>query len=161
MSRLNGDFDFATSSREAGDVVIADELMRSASNLDVDDEWRGITLHFAAQLLGAGNEKELARLMELGNGYTRDVVRRRWKSLKTPEAMSMLRVDDAAYRKFVQDFKQSLEAAGLQTETFSTQEFRIQPGRINPNFALLYMECRRPGAMAEWVRRFKDRSEGK
>jgi hypothetical protein len=35
--------------------------------------------------------------------------------------------------------------------------FRLQPGNVNLNFAMLFADRRRPGAMEEWVQRFKER----
>jgi hypothetical protein len=157
VDRLMGDVAVTSAGRTEDDWAIAGELMRVAGSMHEQDEWRGTALRFAAQLLGPGRERELATVLALGDEYTREAVRRRLTVLGTPEAGELLREDDAAYQRFVAEFKQGLEAVGLRTEPTRHGGFRVQPGNSHPNLKLLYVACRRPGAMAEWVQRFKER----
>jgi hypothetical protein len=123
----------------------------------VYDRWRGDALRFAAQLFGPGQEDELAAVMALGDEYAREAVRRRWTGLGTPAAQDWLRRDATAYREFLKELRRAFVAAGVRTEPDGPHEFRLQPGNVGLNFAMLYADCRRPGGLDEWVQRFKER----
>jgi hypothetical protein len=75
------------------------------------DECRTDTLRFAAQLLGLGQEDELANVLALGDEYVREAVLLRWHGLGTPTAREWLREDGAAYRDFLAELKRLVEAA--------------------------------------------------
>lgn len=157
VDRISGELSFDVANRTDADLALSGALVLVAESMERDDEWRGTALRFAAQLLGSGHEKELAHVMAIGDEYTREAVRQRYTAVGTPEARRLLREDDDAYRKFLVDLRQAFEAAGVQTETDRREGFRLQLGRIGINFVKLYADCRRPGAMAEWVQRFKER----
>lgn len=160
VDRINGDFAFDLADRATEDAVTARSLVRVAETMDPDDWWRTPALRFAAQLFGPGDEDALANVMAVGNEYTREVVRRRWQGLGTTAARDHLRKDDAAFRSFLRELRQAMEAAGLQTEKGGRgEEFRLQPGNIGLNFVMMFAQCRRPGAMAEIVQRFVDRQQ--
>jgi hypothetical protein len=156
VDRIEGDLAFDRPDRTAEDAA-ARELVRAAEGMDRRDEWRGVALHFAAQLLGPGQEAELADVLALGDEYTREAVLWRWTALGTPEARERLRQDAAAYRDFLAELRRAFEAAGVRTDPDGPGEFRLQPGNVGLNFAMLFADCRRPGAMFEWVQRLKGR----
>jgi hypothetical protein len=148
VDRIEGDLGFNRPDRSGQDVATALKLVRLAQDLDPDDEWRTDVLRFAAQLLGLGQERELAEVLTLGNEYVRQTVRQRWSGLGTPAAEEQLHADTAAFREFVAELKRNFEVAGLQTEPTKSGEFRLQPGRVGLNFEFIFADCRRPGAMA-------------
>jgi hypothetical protein len=139
------------------DVVLARELLRATAETPVGDQTRGDALRFAAQLFGPGQEAELADVLVLGDEYARDAVQRRWAGLGTPAAHEQLRKDAAAYQAFIAELRRAFERAGVRTEASRDGEFLLQPGRVGLNFRMLFADCRRPGAMAEWVERLKSR----
>lgn len=157
VDRIVGDMAFDVPDRTTEDAATAIELICAAESMERLDEWRTVALRLAAQLLGPGQELELARVLALGDEYTREAVRQRWTALGTPQALALLQEDDAAYRQFLTDLKRAFDFAGIRTEPTRGDGFRLQPGNIGLNFAMLFADCRRPGVMAEWVQRFKDR----
>lgn len=157
VSQIAGDFAFDRPDRTAADAETARELVRWADGVERGGPRRGEALRFAAQLFGPGQEGELAGVLALGDEYTREAVLARWAGLGTPAARERLREDRAAYRQFLADLRRAFDAAGVRTDSDRGDEFRLQPGNIGLNFAMLYAQCRRPGAMAEWVRRFQER----
>lgn len=160
VDRIAGDLAFKHPERTAEDAVAARELVRAVAAMEPGDLWRGTALRFAAQLMGAGQEDELTGVLALGDEYTREAVRERWAALGTPAAGEQLRADAAAYRAFLAELRRAFEAAGVRTEAAGRDGFRLQPGNVGVNFAMLFAACRRPGAMDEWVQRFKARLGG-
>lgn len=156
-SQIVGDFDVARPDRTPEDAVLARELVQFTLAAAVDDDSRRDALLFAIQLFGAGQESELASLVHLGDEYTRDAVLRRWNGIGTKEAAEQIARDKAEYFQFLADFKREAEAAGFRTELTSRGEFRLQPGRIDPNFAMLFADLGRGGTMKKWIDRFKSR----
>jgi hypothetical protein len=157
VSLITGDFDVDRPERTPEDVVLAQNLVQLAVTADRNDPSRQDALLFAAQLFGPGQEDELGRLMNLGDEYTRDAVLRRLKGLGTKEAADWIRRDQAEFESFLSDFKRGCEAAGFQIEPMRHGTFRLQPGRINPNLAMLFADRHRSGSMNEWINRFKER----
>jgi hypothetical protein len=160
VDRIEGDFAFDRPERTAIDVTAARALVRVAEGLDRYDRWRGDALRFAAQLFGPGQENELANLLAVGDEYTREAVLRRWAGLGTPAAQTCLRDDRVAYRAFLAELRRAAEAGGVATEPDGPHEFRLQPGSIGLNFAMLFADRHRPGALAEWVGRFREWTRG-
>lgn len=154
-SEIEGDWAVARPDRTEDDALIGTALVRLAESLELGDDACTIALRYATQLFGAGCEGDLSRVLTLGDEYVREAVLERCAALGTPEARVLLRDDAEGYRRFLADFKQSAEAAGFSLEPVGRNGFRLQPGRINPNFSKLYSECRRPGAMAEFIERFR------
>jgi hypothetical protein len=157
VDRLDGDFAIGRPDRTPADVELARDLVRAAAGMDARDPARGDALRFATQLFGPGQEAELADMLALGDEYTRSAVLQRWAGLGTPAALDQLQRDAAAYREFMVELRQAFERAGMRTEPYRDGEFLLQPGRVGLNFAMLFADCRRPGAMAEWVERLKSR----
>jgi hypothetical protein len=160
VGRIAGDLAFDHPNRTVEDIAAARELVRAVEEMAPGEQWRGDALRFAAQLFGPGQEDELATVLALGDEYTREAVRRRWNGLGTPEAQNRLGEDAVAYRNFLAKLEQAFETAGLQTEPTDHGEFLLQPGNVGLNFAMLFADSRRPGAMEEWVQRFKARVGG-
>jgi hypothetical protein len=157
VARLEGDFAFDRPDRTPEDTALARDLVRAAAGTTVGESARGEYLRFAAQLFGPGQEAELADLITLGDEYTRFAVLERWEGLGTPAAQAQLQKDAAAYRDFIADLRRAFERAGVRTEADRNGQFLLQPGRVGLNFPMLYADCRRFGAMDEWVGRLKSR----
>ncbi len=157
VDRIAGDFAFDRPDRSAADAVTAQELMLTAEGLGSGDASCSDTLRFAAQLVGPGREKILETVSALGDEYVRRTVRQRLNGLATPEARELLRADTAAYTDFLATLERAFKAAAVKTEPLKQGEFRLQPGNVGLNFAMLFADRRRPGAIDEWVQRFKAR----
>lgn len=153
--RMVGDFNFDRPDRDEVDVATARSIVRAVEPLEFHDPARVDLLRFAAQLYGTGQEDELAAILELGNEYVRATVQRRLRGLGTPAALERIRDDVAAYRRFIGEFRDALETAGRQTQSSGQREFVLIPGNVGLNFAMIYSDCRRPGAMVAWVERFR------
>lgn len=154
VDQLVGDYAMDTLDRKQEDNEKARALLRDANETEMEDWDRGNFLRFAAQLFGAGDEAALAEVMSAGDEHTRDAVRDRWEGLDTDAARQHLAADDAAYRRFLDDLRRAFEASGVSTESYGN-EFVLLPGRNGLNFVMIYADCRRPGAMAEWVARLR------
>ncbi len=157
VDRIAGDFDFDRPERDERDVETARSLVRAAEPLGQHDPSRVDLLRYAAQLFGPGQEDELATVMSRGNEYVREIVLRRLRGIGTPAATERIRADAAAYRQFIGEFRTAFEAVGTKTQSSGQHEFVLMPGNVGLNFAMIYADCRRPGAMAEWVERFRSR----
>jgi hypothetical protein len=155
VARITSDLAFDRPDRTADDAARARVLVRAAGAMEPDDIWRGTVLRFAAQLMGAGQEDELAGVLALGDEYAREAVLERWAALGTPAAAERLRADAAAYRAFLTELRRAFVVAGVRTEGAGRDEYRLQPGNVGLNFVMLFAACRRPEAMDEWVQRFK------
>lgn len=157
VAQIEGDFQLDRPERASEDVAIARKLLTAAGNTLPGDRTREDGLRFAAQLFGPGQEAELGEVLALGDEYTREAVQRRWKGLNTRQAQGQLDMDSAAYREFINMFRRSFERAGIRTESHGDGEFVLLPGRVHLNFRALFVDCRRPGAIDEWVERLRSR----
>jgi len=161
VDRLEGDFDLEDPDRTETDRAVALDLILQAKSMDHLEPSRDELLRYAGQLLGRGHESDLRDVLSLGNEYVRKAVLQRWKAIDTPTARDCLQQDSIAFRKFMADLRKALEDSGLQTAPYGNDSFRLQPGNIGLNFSMIFADCRRPGGMDQWVKRFSDRVAGR
>ncbi len=152
-----GDYSLVSIPRGLDDAQFGRELIRYSERFTSQDHQWLESLCFATQLFGAGNERELSHLLEVGNGFVHRDVLRRCQAVGTPEAIALQRDHTKNVRLFIDELATVLTEAGIEIRRDNSSGYRfvIVQGNIYLAFEMLYCERNKPAFHLSLIERIR------